>query len=126
MNNKQIVRLYMHKIKNQIRISLPAKKHFFQTLKQNIVLFLEEHPNASYEEILSAFGSPEEVAASFYETIDSSEIDQQLHRKHRLLIYCCTAIASLLLLCSWYSQKSSQAIVLYEFVEIQANDNIHK
>ena len=39
MNNKQIVRLYMHKIKNQIRISLPAKKHFFQTLKQNIVLF---------------------------------------------------------------------------------------
>lgn len=124
MNNKQIVRLYMHKIKNQIRISSPAKKHFFQTLKQNIELFLAGRPNASYEEILSAFGSPEEVAASFYETIDSSEIDQQLNQKHRLLIGFCIAIASLSLLCGWYSQKMSQSIVLYEFEEIQTNDNI--
>ena len=124
MNNKQIVRLYMHKIKNHIRIASPAKKHFFQTLKQNIELFLAERPNASYEEILSAFGSPEEVAASFYETIDSSEIDQQLNQKHRLLIGFCIAIASLSLLCGWYSQKMSQSIVLYEFEEIQTNDNI--
>ena len=126
MNNKQIAKSYISEIKKQIRISSPVKKRFFQTLKQNINLFLAEHPDASYEEVVSTFGSPEEVAASFYETIDSSEIDQQLHQKHFFLIGCCVMIVSLFLLCGWYSQKISQSILLYEFEEVQLDTTIQK
>lgn len=121
MKNKYIVKYYMSQLKKQIRISSPTKKRFLQTLKQNVEIFLEEQPDVTYEKVLCVFGTPEEVASSFYETLEQPEIDQQLYRKHFFIVGCCIIILSLLLLCGWYSHRVSQSVLLYEFEEIQRN-----
>lgn len=113
-----ITKLYISAVKKQLPIISPSKKAFLRTLKQNINNHIAEHPDTTYECVVTNFGTPEEVVSSFYESLDSDEISQQLHRKRKITLICCILFCTLILLCGWYQHQMSQTIQYYEFEEI--------
>lgn len=119
MTTNLITRCYIFQLKKQIKISTPARKAFLRTLKQTIENYLIEHPDATYECVESNFGTPEDVAMSFYETLDQTEINTQLRLKKPILLCSSILIVALCILCGWYSHKMSQAVLFYELEEVE-------
>lgn len=115
-----ITKMYLSKLKKQLPISSPAKKAFLHTLKQNIENYIIEHPDATYELVKTNFGTPDEVALSFCETINPDELNTQVYLKKKIIWGCSILIAILLLLCGWYHQKLSRSVAFYEFEEIES------
>ncbi len=116
-----ITKMYLSKLKKQISFSSPAKKAFLRTLKRSIENYITEHPGTTYELVETNFGTPNEVALSFYESIGQDEVNTHIQSKKRILWGCGILIATLLLLCGEYYHKLSQSVAYYEFEEIELN-----
>ena len=79
MNND--IKKYIKYVKKIISIHSKDKKEFIQLLTQKIIEFSNEHDSCSYQDIVDEFGSPNEVAGSYIETLDSDEIIKKLNKK---------------------------------------------
>ena len=78
MNND--IKKYIKYVKKIISIHSKDKKEFIQLLTQKIIEFSNEHDSCSYQDIVDEFGSPNEVAGSYIETLDSDEIIKKLNK----------------------------------------------
>ena len=58
------IKQYLRELSALIPKSYPNKSLFLKDIETNILLYFKEHPNASWQEILTEFGSPSEVAGS--------------------------------------------------------------
>ena len=75
------IKKYIKYVKKIISIHSKDKKEFIQLLTQKIIEFSNEHDSCSYQDIVDEFGSPNEVAGSYIETLDSDEIIKKLNKK---------------------------------------------
>ena len=62
---------------------------------EKIIEFSNEHDSCSYQDIVDEFGSPNEVAGSYIETLDSDEIIKKLNKKKIINIF----ISVIIILC---------------------------
>ena len=65
------IKKYIKYVKKIIPIYSKDKKEFIQLLTQKIIEFSNEHDSCSYQDIVDEFGSPNEVAGSYIETLNS-------------------------------------------------------
>ncbi len=75
------------------RLALCSRRHkreFLLQLKENVADFIAEYPEATMEEIVQVFGSPESIAESITVNIDKEEIFRQIRMK-RLLVFAVAA-----------------------------------
>ena len=72
------IKKYIKYVKKIIPIHSKDKKEFIQLLTQKIIEFSNEHDSCSYQDIVDEFGSPNEVAGSYIETLDSDEIKKKI------------------------------------------------
>lgn len=85
--NNSIPRVYIKNIKKQLKISTKYKKTLLNNLEVNINSYISEHPNATYNDLVDNFGTPEDVSESFYASLSSDEINyQQNFKKHIIII----------------------------------------
>ena len=56
------------------------KKEFLKLLTQKIIEFSNTHPNFTYQNIIDEFGSPNEVAGSYIESLENDDIIKQLNK----------------------------------------------
>ena len=82
------IKKYIKYVKKIISIHSKDKKEFIQLLTQKIIEFSNEHDSCSYQDIVDEFGSPNEVAGSYIETLDSDEIIKKLNKKKIINIFC--------------------------------------
>ena len=68
---------------------------FIVFLTQKIIEFSNEHDSCSYQDIVDEFGSPNEVAGSYIETLNSDEIIKKLNKKKIINIF----ISVIIILC---------------------------
>ena len=74
------------------------KEHlFFQKLQSDLSEYLEDHPAASYEDIVNEFGLPKDLAVNYYDECSVSELVRRFHLRrkayHISLIIMLTAAA---------------------------------
>ena len=74
--NKEL-KSYFKSIRQGLTCSLNAKRAFTSMLKDRINDFLAENPEASFEDIVSNFGTPEEIISEF----NSDKYSTELKRK---------------------------------------------
>ena len=86
---------YIKYVKKIIPIHSKDKKEFIQLLTQKIIEFSNEHDSCSYQDIVDEFGSPNEVAGSYIETLNSDEIIKKLNKKKIINIF----ISVIIILC---------------------------
>ena len=89
------IKKYIKYVKKIIPIHSKDKKEFIQLLTQKIIEFSNEHDSCSYQDIVDEFGSPNEVAGSYIETLDSDEIIKKLNKKKIINIF----ISVIIILC---------------------------
>ena len=89
------IKKYIKYVKKIISIHSKDKKEFIQLLTQKIIEFSNEHDSCSYQDIVDEFGSPNEVAGSYIETLNSDEIIKKLNKKKIINIF----ISVIIILC---------------------------
>lgn len=114
-----IGRIYISQVKRKITVSSPAKKAFLHTLKQNVTTYLTEHPNTSYNCIIENFGTPQEVADSYYEMLEENEIKQHTTFRKACILACCIALLTLTVACGWYYHQTQGTIPTYVMEEVK-------
>ena len=80
--NKEL-KSYFKCIRQGLTCSLNAKHAFTSMLKDRINDFIAENPEASFEDIVSNFGTPEEIISEFNSDKYSTELKR---RKTQILI----------------------------------------
>lgn len=76
------IKKYIKYVKKIIPIHSKDKKEFIQLLTQKIIEFSNEHDSCSYQDIVDEFGSPNEVAGSYIESLENDDIIKQLNKKY--------------------------------------------
>ena len=79
--NKEIKK-YIKYVKKIIPFYSKDKKEFLKLLTQKIIEFSNTHPNCTYQNIIDEFGSPNEVAGSYIESLENDDIIKQLNKKY--------------------------------------------
>ena len=79
--NKEIKK-YIKYVKKIIPFYSKDKKEFLKLLTQKIIEFSNTQPNCTYQNIIDEFGSPNEVAGSYIESLENDDIIKQLNKKY--------------------------------------------
>lgn len=96
-----VQRIYLKKIAAALTCQNNTKKALLRIVKNDIEAFLLEHPDATEQELIRQFGTPDELAESYLDSLDSSEVCMQIEKNgsvKKMLISCSCAIIGILLL----------------------------
>lgn len=90
VEQKMIAR-YVHAVNNEIIATGKQKRKLFGDLKSDIHERIADGKIASYEDIVSHFGTPEQVAKDFFATADIKEIKKKLLIRRIIvaIVVCC-------------------------------------
>ena len=77
---------YVKSVERQLAGSRKQKKDYLKKLTADVAERLEEAPELDTAALASAFGSPEELAQDFMETLETAEIKKAFTWKHIVLI----------------------------------------
>lgn len=108
---------YRRSLKKQLRCGPLTRKKLLDRFGGSLAPFLEENPAPGYEQLVSAFGPPEEMAAVLMESVSAKE--QARYQTGRKLIQILAVLVAVLFL----------AFVLYvffvkEFSIIEVHDEL--
>ncbi len=78
MTNR-IINRYIHRTKVLFPSIRRCERQYLSTLKINIMDYAEEHPDITYDELCSEFGSPADVLTSYLAGIDMDEIIKRIN-----------------------------------------------
>lgn len=81
------VALYQKALKKALRCTRSCKKQLVQQFQTTLDDFLDEHPAPSTEELVAAFGPPDEMANVLVERISKEDRRNYLRSQHRKRIF---------------------------------------
>lgn len=90
---------YYRDIKREIPKNYPGSTDIVNHIRQNIENFLDEQPDASFDDIISQFGNASEIVSSFIEDMSAEEIAALLkkERKKRYFTWAFCAVSIIIL-----------------------------
>ena len=121
MQDKELT-AYCNAVKKQLHCSKTLKRKILHALKSSLIEYLEEYPEAAFEDIVRRFGAPEEFAKESLEDLDKEELFQEVQKSRRIkrtilliAIVICLVIA---VAAVWFVLEDSQTAVSYYTEEI--------
>ena len=99
MVRNKAARQYLREVKALLPGAGTQKKEIVHRIGTMVAEFLAENPEADYEAIVSRLGSPNQIAASCLEEMDTAEVMKKLHTKKRIV--CIVAAAALAVVLLW-------------------------
>lgn len=91
MNNE--IRRYCSEISGMLPCKGRTKRKLMAEIKGNITHYLDECPDADYDAIVSRFGTPQQIAASYVEEMEPHEVLNGLNTRKRIVGILATGIA---------------------------------
>ncbi|WP_270844160.1 DUF6120 family protein [Faecalibacillus intestinalis] len=98
-------------VKRIIPIHSKDKREFILLLTQRIKEFSDDLERCTYQDIVNEFGTPNEVAGSYIENMESNELIKKLNRKKLLKYFLSTLLILITLLWGFKMYRLNQ---LYE------------
>lgn len=89
-------KLYYRNVKRIVSFSSKDKKQFLQLLKKKLIEFSEQQNNCSYQDMINHFGTPNEVASSYIESLDTDILLKHLKFKKFIKILVAVLCISIL------------------------------
>lgn len=124
MVNNAGIRQFLREMRKSIPCGGKQKKLVLEQVKASMLEYLAEKPDATYDDLLTRFGMPEQIASSYLEELDISDLKKQLSiRKRILLIVSLVAICIILLwtgvVCAALAEaKSNMGGIVTDEIEI--------
>ena len=92
------IRDYYRQIERCLPGSAKAKKRIMDSIRQSVGSYLEENPKADMAAVQSHFGTPNSIAASYVEQMDTEEVIKKFDIKKTVIGIVCGALFLALLL----------------------------
>ena len=99
MVKNHAARQFLQEVKAMLPGAGKQKKAILHRIGATIEEYLVENPGAVYEEIVTRLGSPNQIAASCLEEMDTVEVVKKLHTKNRIV--CIVTAAALAVVLLW-------------------------
>lgn len=107
-NGKKFTKKYI----KQLNLSFPYKgkqeKIFLKRLQQNIEEYLDDFPNASFEDLVAQFGNPREISVNYYYELDNCNLIKKIKFKKHILYVSIVIIMMTALLTAYKTIKFYQ------------------
>ena len=82
---------YYRSIRKDLPCSYKMKKRIMQQIQESVDQFLEQNPDADFDEVQLHFGEPQTIALSYIEDQDAPELLRKMRiKKSVLAIVACT------------------------------------
>ena len=95
MRNAQ-ARQYLREIRGCIPCYGKAKYEILRKIKGMIRAALSEEPEISYELLVARFGTPQQIAASYVDELDTLELLKKLRMRNKIIAIVCATAAIIL------------------------------
>ena len=120
---KKKIKHYLHEISASLPAGYPNKKRLLRTLQQNIYDFLEEYPDADWEDVIKHFGASCDIAQSYIEEFSDTELATSYKTHHRNIfvstIICFIVFIFLILaIYSFYLWKQTHDFIIEETLTV--------
>lgn len=97
----------------------------------SIRAFASDHPSADYEHLVARFGSPEQIAATYVDEMESGELINSLRIKRKILCLVVGAVIMALIIwlgylriCYLEVKENTGYIVVGGIIEEERTENI--
>lgn len=95
MRNAQ-ARQYLREIRGCIPCYGKAKYEILRKIKGMIRAALSDAPEMSYEMLVARFGTPQQIAASYVDELDTLELLKKLRMRNKIIAIVCATAAIIL------------------------------
>lgn len=97
-NIEKDLKKYYHDISKSLTFNRKKKQNIINTIKMNIKSYRENNPNANIDEIINYFGTPNDIAESYYDTETAGDISTRIKLSRKILICTVSALTLVLLI----------------------------
>ena len=113
MNDRQL-RRYLRQIRSMLPCGGKRRRELMDNVRSGATRYLEEHPDATAEQVMAYFGAPEAIAASYVESAGTAEILRAVRIRRK--ITAMVAVVLLVILLSWVAVVTWAVIDAYRDV----------
>lgn len=92
-----LTKKYLKEIQKRIPLSYKQKRKLLTPLTNTINEYIEEHPQANYDELIQQFGTPSEIANGIID-VSAQSISNSTHHQKKLVIFLTIFIVCLVLI----------------------------
>lgn len=92
---------YLREVRSWLPCSRKLKRGILEKIGSTIAEYLAEKPGADYDKLLTRFGTPQQIAASYVNEMETGELLRDLRIKRRI-VYC-VAITAVIIVLLWAS-----------------------
>ena len=85
MMHNRSAKKYLRRVHSVLPGSARMTKQIMEKIRSEVSSYFEEYPQADYKDLLSRFGDPETIAASYVEIMGTTEILKKLRIRKRIL-----------------------------------------
>ena len=120
MDNRNLtLRRYYRNIRNYLPCTGHLKKQILAEIQTNVNDYLENNSEADIQQIVSRFGSPQNIAAAYVNDMNTEELLQALYIRKRIVtaIICC--IMAVLLIWGTAISVAHQSVLARETIYIE-------
>ena len=96
--NNRAAKKYLQKVRRSLTCPRKLKKRMLDGLRSDIDAYLEEHPNASLEDLTERFGEPAALSESYLSALDAGELKSSMNVRKRVVLVVLSACAAAVLI----------------------------
>ncbi|MGN0455775.1 MAG: DUF6120 family protein [Acutalibacteraceae bacterium] len=83
---KRQIKHYIREVKGYLICDFCTKRRFIKDLKSDIDNYIAENDILSIEEVTGHFGTPKDIAISFFETVDIKRVKRRMNISRIILL----------------------------------------
>ncbi len=99
MIHNRFAKKYLRRVRSVLPCSQKMKKRIMEQIRDEVSLFIADHPEADYNAVISRFGEPESIAASYVEGMGTADILKKF--RIRKLVLSTIAIVLAFIVITW-------------------------
>lgn len=84
-------RRYLRQIRGWLPCAGSMKRKMLTEIRETLLEFLADHPDADEQTIISRFGTPQQIAASYVDEAETEELLRRLRIRRRVVSIACAA-----------------------------------
>lgn len=84
-------RRYLRQIRGWLPCAGSMKRKMLAEIRETLLEFLADHPDADEQAIVSRFGAPQQIASSYVEEAETGELLRKLRIRRRVVSIACAA-----------------------------------
>lgn len=108
-----ITNKYINNVQKALHHLIPDEP-YLSDLRSNLEEYVQQFPDCTYEDLVSQFGSPENVAQDFIDTIKPDSIPHRVKRKKRNMLFLIILLGIIIFLLLFVYTLSINRIVRSE------------